>query len=93
MPLRSIIVESLRAEADSKSVALHGELPGGPCVTLGRLAGWIGFSLLAIAILSIGVWCSVAIWHRCAAGEPVRGLSAGAPLVFATVTVACLAKP
>jgi hypothetical protein len=60
---------------------------------LGRLARWICFALLAIAILLIGAWCSVAIWHRCAAGEPVRGLLAGATLVFALVVVACLATP
>jgi hypothetical protein len=58
---------------------------------LKRLARWIGFALLAIAILLIGAWCSVAIWYRCTAGEPVRGLLAGLTLVFALFTVACLA--
>ncbi|HKM70398.1 MAG TPA: DUF4105 domain-containing protein [Stellaceae bacterium] len=58
---------------------------------LGRIARWIGFALLAIAILVIGIWCSIAIWYRWAAGEPVRGLLAGAILVFAVVAVACLA--
>jgi hypothetical protein len=29
-----------------------------------RLTRWIGFALLAIAILLIGVWCSVAIRYR-----------------------------
>jgi Domain of unknown function (DUF4105) len=60
---------------------------------LGRLARWIGFTLLAIAILLIGAWCSVAVWYRCGAGEPVRGLLAGATLVFALVAVAYLATP
>ena len=60
---------------------------------IGRLARWIGFALLAIAILLIGAWCSVAIWYRCTAGEPVCGLLAGATLVFALVAVACLATP
>jgi Domain of unknown function (DUF4105) len=58
-----------------------------------RLARWIGFALLAVAILLTGVWCSVAIWYRCPAGESVRGLLAGATLVFALVVVACLATP
>jgi hypothetical protein len=60
---------------------------------LRRFVRWIGFVLLAIAILLIGVWCSIAIWYRCPAGEPVRGLLAGAILVFALVAVACLATP
>jgi hypothetical protein len=60
---------------------------------LQRLARWIGFAPLAIAILLIGVWCSVAIWYRCAAGEPVCGLLVGAPLVFALVVVAGLLTP
>ena len=58
-----------------------------------RLARWIGFGLLAIAILLIGVWCSVAIWYRYPAGEATRGLLAGVTFVFAVVVVACLATP
>ena len=56
-----------------------------------RSVRWIGFSLLTIAILLIGVWCSVAIWYRCPAGEAVRGLLAAATLAFAVVVVVCLA--
>ena len=56
-----------------------------------RLARWIGFALLAVAILLIGVWCSVAIWYRCPVGEPVRGLLTGATVVFTLIAVACLA--
>ena len=56
-----------------------------------RLARWIGFALLAIAILLVAVWCSVAIWYRCPGGEAVRGLLAAATLAFAVVVVACLA--
>jgi hypothetical protein len=56
-----------------------------------RLARRIGFALLAAAILLIGVWCSLAIWYRCGAGEPLRGLLTGATLVVVFVTVACLA--
>jgi hypothetical protein len=55
-----------------------------------RFVRWIGFSLLAIAILLIGVWCSVAIWYRCPSGEAVRGLLAAATLAFAVVVVVCL---
>jgi hypothetical protein len=60
---------------------------------LQRLARRIGFALLAIAVLLIGAWCSVAVWYRCGAGEPLRGILAGAALVFALVVVACLATP
>jgi hypothetical protein len=58
---------------------------------LGRLARWIGFVLLAVAILFIGVWCSVAVWYRCTAEEPVCGVLAGATSIFALVVVASLA--
>jgi hypothetical protein len=40
--------------------------------------------------LLIGIWCSVALWYRCGAGEPWRSLLAGAALAFALVVVACL---
>ena len=58
---------------------------------LRRFVRWIGFSLLAIAILLIGVWCSIAIWYRYPGGEAVRGLLAAATLAFAVVVVARLA--
>jgi Domain of unknown function (DUF4105) len=58
---------------------------------LRRFVRWIGFFLLAIAILLIGLWCSIAIWYRCPGGEAVRGLLAAAGLAFAVVVVACLA--
>src|SRR4051794_35548668 len=58
-----------------------------------RLASWIGFALLAVAILLIGVWCSIAIWYRCPGAEAVRGLLAAATFAFAVVVVACLATP
>ena len=56
-----------------------------------RLARWIGFAVLAVAVLLIGVWCSIAIWYRYPGGEAVRGLLAAATLAFAVVVVACLA--
>ena len=60
---------------------------------LGRLARRIGFALLAIAILLIGAWCSIAIWYRCPVGEAMRGLLARATLVVALVAVACIPTP
>lgn len=60
---------------------------------LWRLARWTGFALLAIAILSTGVWCSFAIWYRCGVSEPVRGFLSGAAVVFALVVVAALVTP
>jgi uncharacterized protein DUF4105 len=58
-----------------------------------RLARRLGFALLATTILLIGAWCSVAIWYQCEGSEPLRGLLAGATLVFPLVTVAFLATP
>jgi Domain of unknown function (DUF4105) len=60
---------------------------------LWRLTSWTGFALLAIAILSIAVWCSIAIWYRCGFGELVRGLLSGATVVFALVVVAAIVTP
>jgi hypothetical protein len=57
---------------------------------LWRLARWLGLTLLATAILSISIWCFLAVWFRCADTEPVRGAWAGAILVLALVTVGCL---
>jgi hypothetical protein len=58
---------------------------------LARLAIWIGVDFLAIGILLIGAWCSLAIWYRFPAGPPLRGIAAGASFLFALVVVACLA--
>jgi len=60
---------------------------------IGRLAHWIGLTLLAVVILAIGVWCALAVWYRCGAGEPWRTLLAGATLLFALGAVVCLATP
>src|SRR3954453_5534486 len=60
---------------------------------LWRLARWTSFALLAIAILSIAIWCSFAIWDRCGVGEPGRGFLSGATVVFALVVVAAIATP
>lgn len=58
-----------------------------------RLGRWIGFALLAIGILLIGIWCSLAIWYRFPAGEPIRSLLAGASLILAFAALAGLATP
>ena len=55
-----------------------------------RLARWLGLALLAVVILSIGVWCSLAVWFRCGAGAPVRGVLAGGIAVLALVTLCSL---
>jgi hypothetical protein len=36
-----------------------------------RLARLIGFVLLAIAMLLVGIWCAVAVWYQCSL-EPWR---------------------
>ena len=51
----------------------------------------LGFVLLAMAILLIGAWSSLAIWYRCGAGEPLRGFLIGVTATFAVVATACLA--
>jgi hypothetical protein len=56
-----------------------------------RLAGWLGLVLLSIAVVMIGVWCSLAVWFRCVVSEPVRSALAGAILVLAAVTMGVLA--
>lgn len=60
---------------------------------IGRLAHWIGLSFIAITISLIGIWCSIAVWYRCGAGQPWRSLVAGATLAFALVVVACIVTP
>ena len=60
---------------------------------LGRVAPWIGLTLLAIAILLIGAWCSLAVWFRGIGNEPVRDALAGATFVLAVLTVGCFATP
>jgi drug/metabolite transporter superfamily protein YnfA len=58
-----------------------------------RLTRGIGFALLAIIVLLVGAWCSVAVWYRCGASEPLRAILAAATLVLALVTTAFLATP
>lgn len=56
-----------------------------------RLARWFSLVLLAVVILSIGGWCSLAVWFRCTADDLARGVLAGGIAVLALVTVGFLA--
>jgi len=55
------------------------------------LAHRLGFVLLATAMLLVGLWCSLAVWYQCGAGEPWRSLLAGATAAFTVAAVASLA--
>jgi hypothetical protein len=56
-----------------------------------RLVRGAGFVLLALAMLLVGLWCSIAIWYQCGAGGPLRGLLTGSAAVLTLIAVACLA--
>lgn len=56
-----------------------------------RFARWLSLVLLAIAVLLVGVWSSLAIWFRCTASEPVQAVLTGAVAALALVTVGLLA--
>ena len=58
---------------------------------IGRLARWIGFICLAVAIVLVGGWCSLAVWFRLPAAAVMRDLAGGALLVLALGTICCLA--
>src|SRR2546423_1743810 len=55
-----------------------------------RLAPWIGFPLLATAVVLVGGWCALAVWFRFAASEPVPGGLAGAIVGLASLALAYL---
>jgi hypothetical protein len=55
-----------------------------------RTARWIGFALLAAAVLLIGTWCALAVWFRYAGGDFVRGTLAATVGLLALATVAGL---
>lgn len=59
---------------------------------LGRLAWWIGLTLLAISILLIGAWSALAVWFREIGNASVRDVLAGATFVLALMTVGSLAS-
>jgi hypothetical protein len=56
-----------------------------------RLLRGASFVLLAMVMLLVGTWCSIAIWYQCGAGEPMRGLVTGSAAVLTLFAVACLA--
>jgi hypothetical protein len=58
---------------------------------LGRLARFLAFTLLALAVLLIGSWCSGAIWYRCGCDGALRMLLAGAMAVLSLAAALCLA--
>jgi Domain of unknown function (DUF4105) len=58
---------------------------------LSWLSGWIGCAILVTAVLSIGAWCSIAIWFRFPTGDLVRGLLSAASFAFTLVTLAFIA--
>src|SRR5215475_14288909 len=55
-----------------------------------RLARLIGLVVLAIGILLVGVWCSVAVWYQ-AVCEPWRSVLSGATALFVLCCVFALA--
>lgn len=55
-----------------------------------RLLRWFGLALLLIVILSVGGWCTLAVWFRFPAVEWVRGVCAGLMLTLSFVTAGCL---
>jgi hypothetical protein len=58
---------------------------------LSRLARYLAFTLLALAVLLIGSWCSGAIWYRCGCDGALRMLLAGAMAVLSLAAALCLA--
>ena len=53
-----------------------------------RFARWLSLVLLAIGVLLVGVWSSLAIWFRCTSlSEPVQAVLTGAVAALALVTV------
>jgi hypothetical protein len=55
-----------------------------------RLVRRAGFALLAMIMLLVGLWCSVAVWYQCGAGEPLRSLLAAATAILTLIVVTCL---
>ena len=59
---------------------------------IGRLARWIGFICLAVAILLVGVWCALAVWFRLPTVATIRDLAGGTLFVLTLGTTGCLAS-
>jgi hypothetical protein len=56
-----------------------------------RLLRRAGFVLLALVMVLVGTWCSIAIWYQCGAGEPLRGFMTGTAVTLTLIAVAFLA--
>jgi hypothetical protein len=56
-----------------------------------QVARWIGYAVMAIAIVLVGAWCSLAVWYRWPASDSTRGILAGTFLVLAVVAAGCFA--
>ena len=56
-----------------------------------RVSGWIGLTALAVLLLSVGVWCALALWFRLEIGHLGRDVAGAAMLAAAAVAAACLA--
>jgi hypothetical protein len=59
---------------------------------IGRLVRWIGFTLLVVAVLLVGAWCSLAVWFRFPADAIIRDLLGGAMFALALATIGWLAS-
>ena len=60
-------------------------------MTIVCLARRTGLVLLAMVMLLVGAWCSIAVWYRAGVNEPMRDLLAGATLVLVLFAVGYLA--
>src|SRR6516225_8116413 len=56
-----------------------------------RLFRGSGFVLLALVMVLVGTWCSIAIWYQCGAGEPLCGFLTGTAVTLTLIAVAFLA--
>jgi hypothetical protein len=56
-----------------------------------RLFRGAGFVLLALLMVLVGTWCSIAIWYQCGTGEPLCGFLTGTAVTLTLTAVALLA--
>ncbi len=47
------------------------------------LLRWLGFAVLALALLLVGAWCALAVWFRWGSSQPGDGILAGGLVVLA----------
>jgi Domain of unknown function (DUF4105) len=89
--LRSCHRRGALSTPDCEARSWSGVVRGKSRINFRRLAGWLGLAVLSIVVFITGVWCSLAVWFRCAVGEPGRSALAGAILVLTAVTMGFLA--